>query len=386
MNINNKSNDKRLKIGFLSQFSPSDRKASSGTNYKMAEELSKIGDLKWIQIKNTSCGKKIGSIARWWNRHFTKHINIMGTFWGAKKLYNPISTDAMEDCDVIAAFFCMPILANLKIDKPIVYFSDATAQAMIDYYPNFSNLLSFNKNQILVLEKMAMDNASAIVLSSTWAANSASGEILKQSKEKVHIVEFGANIDERDIISTKRIITDTIEILFLGVDWERKGGDKAVEAVKWLNENGIKTNLHIVGINELPEKYQKIGFIKNYGFLNKNNTDDYNRLVDILSKMNCMLLPTKAECAGIAFAESSANGIPVFTHDTGGVSNYVYNGKNGYMLPLDSTGIDFGIKIKEVIESEELPKLSEGCRSIYKDKLNWTIWGSKVNDIIKDLL
>ena len=31
-----------MKIGYLSEHAPSDRKASSGTNYKMVQQLSKI--------------------------------------------------------------------------------------------------------------------------------------------------------------------------------------------------------------------------------------------------------------------------------------------------------------------------------------------------------
>lgn len=305
---------------------------------------------------------------------------------GAKIADTIISKDALDECDVIAAFFCMPVLANLQTDKPIVYFTDATAPAMLDYYPYFSNLFQLNRKQFVALEKKAMDKATAIVISSAWAAKSATSEILNQPQSKVHIVEFGANIDVKDISRCERVIKDELNILFLGVEWERKGGDIAVEAVKWLNDHGIVSKLHIVGIKELPEKFKDLTFIINHGFLNKNNPEDYKQLIDILFKMNCMLLPTKAECAGIAFAEASANGLPVFTHDTGGVSNYVYNGKNGYMLPLGSTGEDFGKKIKEVVESGELFKLSEGGRNIYHDRLNWNVWGKKVDAIIKSIM
>lgn len=202
--------NKHLKIGFLSQFSPTDRMASSGTNYKMAEELGKIGKLKWIQIKPTLIGKCAFRFTRWWNRYFKKHLYIDGTYWGSKRNTHAISCEEFGDCDVIAAFFCMPVLANLKTDKPIIYFSDATAPAMIDYYPEFSNLFQFNKKQVIELEKKAMDNATAIVLSSAWAANSATSDVLKQPKSNVHIVEFGANIDERDIIKTERPVKELI--------------------------------------------------------------------------------------------------------------------------------------------------------------------------------
>ncbi len=36
-------------------------------------------------------------------------------------------------------------------------------------------------------------------------------------------------------------------LLFVGVDWYRKGGDRAVEAARILNEGGLPTELHVVG-------------------------------------------------------------------------------------------------------------------------------------------
>lgn len=114
--------------------------------------------------------------------------------------------------------------------------------------------------------------------------------------------------------------------------------------------------------------------------------DEYNQLIQLLQNVHCLLLPTKAECSAIAFAEASANGLPVFTHDTGGVANYIENGKNGYMLPLGATGVDFGKKIKDTIDSGELQYMVEQSREIYRNKLNWNTWGNKVNKIISSIV
>lgn len=99
-----------------------------------------------------------------------------------------------------------------------------------------------------------------------------------------------------------------------------------------------------------------------------------------------MLLPTLQEAAGIAFCECSAYGLPSFTHLTGGTGNYVYKRKNGYLLPLGSTGADFGAKIKECLESGELKKMSETAKDVYKEKLNWNVWATKVESVISNIL
>lgn len=230
-----------------------------------------------------------------------------------------------------------------------------------------------------------MDLSKEIIVSSQWAANSVINDY-HQSPSKVHVIEFGANIDDKDIIERKFSYQGHLHILFLGVDWKRKGGQIAVDACKWLNEHDIPTTLHIVGIKELDESIKKLPYIDYIGFLNKNVPEQYAKLVEVIRLCHCLLLPTLAECSAIAFCESSANGLPIFSHITGGVGNYVYDGRNGYLLPLGSTGADFGAKIKACLENGELERMSVSAKEVYKEKLNWHVWSDKVEKIINDML
>ncbi|MDE7412820.1 MAG: glycosyltransferase family 4 protein [Muribaculaceae bacterium] len=373
-----------MKIAFLSEYSPLDRKASSGTNFKMAEQLSLLGELKWVPIKRKEIGHKLSHLLTRIAKKFGGNLVLSHTLIGRRIMYEIPPEQAFEDCDIIAAFFCSPILGKLKSDRHIVYFTDATFPVMVDYY--WHNLPKFNIRQGTCIEKSAMDNSAEIVVSSRWAAQSAVHDI-NQSPSKVNIIEFGANVDDKDILFNEKKAqgSDTLNLLFLGVDWKRKGGEIAVSAARWLNENGIPTTLHIVGIKDLSTKYTDLPFVSNHGFLNKNNKDDFKLLHSIFSICDAEILPTLAECAGIAFAEAAAYGLPVFTHDTGGTGNYVINEVNGYRLPLGSTGEDFGERIKDSYLSGELARMSSESRELYRSRLNWNVWREKVGDIFKRL-
>lgn len=74
------------------------------------------------------------------------------------------------------------------------------------------------------------------------------------------------------------------------------------------------------------------------------------------------------------------------THDTGGISNYVENGYNGYRLPLSSSPDDFGKKILEIIEKRQLEKLSENAITLYKQRLNYNVWREKVQEKIYQIM
>lgn len=373
----------RVKIGFISQFSPDDRRASSGTNYKMVEQFKKWGEVKWIPLKYTLAGRcliKLGSIIQ---KYSSINLLVPMTEFAARVMYRKYKQKDLLDYDVLVAFFCSNYYYNFpKNMPPVVYFSDATFPAMLGYYSDFSNLPNFNIRMGIEIEKKCMMRISQGVFSSNWAYESAIRD-LGLDRDRANVVEFGANIDDCNIsykAQTGNYHRNYVNILFLGVEWERKGGGIAVETVEWLNNNGVNAKLQIVGINKEDSIEGK--HIVNHGFLNKNKPNDYQKLVDIISTCDCMLLPTIAECAGIAFAEASAFGLPSFTHDTGGVSNYVISGINGYLLPIGCKGEGFGRKILECIKNGELYKMKSLSRKLYEEKLNWDTWGNRVRSIV----
>lgn len=104
-------------IGFLSQFDPRDKRVSSGTSFKMAKELSKLGNLKWIPIELTSMGRNLARVEKFSKQFLHRNIMVRMTCLGASLSYKAIPTESFEDCDVIVAFFCSDKLANLKIDR-----------------------------------------------------------------------------------------------------------------------------------------------------------------------------------------------------------------------------------------------------------------------------
>ncbi len=94
----------------------------------------------------------------------------------------------------------------------------------------------------------ALKKASAVVSSSKWAAQS----VVKDyniSPNKVHTVPFGANIERTppEEIVERRKKSDCCRLLFIGANWQRKGGEIAFETLLKLEELGIRAELVICG-------------------------------------------------------------------------------------------------------------------------------------------
>lgn len=69
---------------------------------------------------------------------------------------------------------------------------------------------------------------------------------------------MGPTLNSQDLIPVKPYQSGTLNVLFSGVEWERKGGDVAVKSVDRLNQLGVKAKLVIVGIRELPLGYKEL--------------------------------------------------------------------------------------------------------------------------------
>lgn len=373
---------KNITVGFISATDPNDRKPQSGTTYKAYHSLSDKGyTIKWIPAKPGTLNKILLSGMKGIQKILRIPMPHDRLCLSYNLLTKGLDKKTISQCDVLFSSFS---LVNGKLlNKPLIYMSDAIYSQMVGYYWK-EHISSFVLSQGNKTQQITLDSASHLVFSSQWAADAAI-KSYSQPKSKISVIEFGANIDDKDIIPHKFSFKGHLHVLFIGVDWNRKGGVIAVEAVRWLNQNNIPATLHIIGPDRIDEATKSLPFIDYVGFLNKNIPGQYDKFVGLLRQSHCMLLPTLAECAGIAFSESSANGIPVFSHITGGVPNYIVDGINGYLLPLGSSGKDFGKKIKETLLNGEMEKMSQTATELYRTRLNWSTWGDKVAAIIDSL-
>lgn len=367
-------------IGYISKQNPfSDRKAWSGTIFKIREGIENAGfKVLWIPYK-------INRFKLLTLKILIKIFNGRSALISHNKFYfrlctQNIDTNKIKECDYLFFPGGAQMTTFMKTNKPIIYYTDTTFKLMINYY--WFHQSKWIVKQGNLLEEKAIKNSYINIRSSKWAADS----VLKDyggNPKRNFILEFGANIDDKDIVPCKPYKnTEVLNILFSGVDWERKGGDIAVKTVQLLNQKGIKSNLFITGISNLPSQYQNLPYIKNLGFLNKNISKQYQQYIKIISASHIFLLPTKAECSAIVLCEASAFGLPIFTYNTGGLGNYVLDGVNGYKLPLHANEIDFTNAIITCIKNKELEKLHNGGINLYRSTLNWKTWSNRFKEII----
>lgn len=378
-----------MNIGYCTLFDPLDKKSWSGTNYFVMKALEtycgKIIHIGPIYTRYIFIGKILAKLSRYILRKEISyfHLNFISRKL-AKILHNRIES---KDLDIL--FFCAgsELLSFFESKLPVIYLSDATFQALVDYHQHYTNLFDFSKRMGNTIERNAIQKADRIIYASEWAAKSAV-EYYGCDKNKFRIIPFGANLNfipSYEVIEKRRQVDQSVlRLLFIGVDWERKGGQIAFDTMVELNNRGIDTELILIGC--VPPKKIANKKLKVVGFLDKNNPEDEIKLNNYFMESSFLLFPTRNECAGIVSCESSAYGLPVISTQTGGVPSYVENTINGYLLPIDAGYNKYADIIQGIwSDKKRYYELCMSSRNRYENRLNWDSWGEEVLKLIKDI-
>jgi len=374
-----------VKVGYISPVDPNvDRMTWSGTFYNTFHAIKNAGiDIEWIPSNHPQFLYKVitKSVATMYRINYGNGSPAHSTtMTKAHQLF--LNKQKLNKYDLLFVAGQGEVVAGLDDNIPIIYYSDATFKIMINYYWfDFSKKAIKEGNKI---EKTAIKNAAYNFRASHWAAKS-TVEDYDGDSNNTYVFPFGADVpDKHKNASLPNYKDNELKLLFSGKEWDRKGGDIAVEAADYLNKIGIKCTLYIAGIRNLPEKLKNKHFIKFIGYMDKNNSQDYQQYLNLYHKCNAFILPTRAECAGLVFSEANAFGMPIFSTDTGGIADYVINEKNGYRLPLDANGIDFGKCIAKVYKERKFEDFSLQAKEIYNTSTSWKAWSEKFKQFIDD--
>lgn len=393
-----------LKIAFVSSNDALDRKSLSGSPYHYADFLSK--HYRSVDLIHRFRPNKItvGYLAKNIFRPFTWLIifqKLREIYWkkrgytfvwdktdAVSRHYARVIEKALENkkYDLIVAEKGSYCIAHLNTRIPIVYTTDATFKAMENYYPEFMNpARSFSEDGNRI-EKMALEKSTLVIASNHWAAESMVRDY-GISPKKIRMITHPGLVD--DVPSAEQSAEarnrEVCRLLFVGVDWSRKGGEVAVAAVNWLNANGVRSRLTVCGC-AVPKEHQGNPHIEPVGYLNKNTADGKVRLNWLFHTSHFFILPTRAECCGQVFAEASACGLPFVTTATGGIASVVREGENGVMLSLEADGETFGKTIKRLWEDpDRYSRLRISSRQVYLDLLCPEVWEAAMKQAISSV-
>jgi len=377
-----------MKIAYVTIYDSADMHAWSSSGYHILRALQDVG-FQTESIGNLRVRKIRLWLAKFKRAYYTKVLsrkylwdrepNILLDYSNqvAKRL-------ASMDYDIVFSPGTIPI-AYLQTEKPIVFWTDATFAGMVDFYPDFTNLCTESIKNGNKMEKLALSKSCIAIYTSEWAANTAI-QNYDVDPAKVKVVQFGANVrSNRNLNEISRIVEnknfDKCKLLFLGVDWYRKGGEMALTVADLLNQRGVRTELHVAGCNpsvRLPK------FVKHHGLISKKTEEGTKHLDQLFLEAHFLILPSLADCVPNVFAEASSFGLPSLTTKVGGISTAIKDGKNGQTFSVDEDPGKYCAYIERLMSSkQEYKELALSSFREYSTKLNWLSAGSRVYDLMR---
>ena len=371
----------KLKIAFVCEYDIKDAFQRSGVPYFIAEGFKKLGH-ELIQIGPFDNKRKLyhriwnGILVFIFNKLLRNKFGSIHNLWSKEFLQNYANQAEQQLKGLKVDLIFSPeshTIAYLNTQIPIVFWRDSTFENLLDYYPEFSNIHPISVRQGHEAEKNALNRAALAVYTSEWAAMSAI-EFYRADPNKMALVGRGANLFEEpknvEELIVKRSTLETLKILFIGANWNRKGGDKVFETVGLLYEKGFKVEMHAIG--EKPEMTNSPKWLFHHGYLKKSEKAEYEQIKKLYADSHFFMMPSLAENFGIVYAEASAYGLPCIASKTGGVSAAVKHLANGLLFEPSSPPKEIADTIGRIWSNKSsYVDLCQKARLEYETRLNW---------------
>ena len=199
-------------------------------------------------------------------------------------------------------------------------------------------------------------SSSALVAWSQWAADSLVSDY-GADRSRILIAHPGAASPFFEIPRTEYRRRPTI--LFVGGDWERKGGPALLKAFAQVAD---RADLLIVSDAKvtLPSSARQ----------ERGVEPGSDRLLAAFAQSDIFCLPTHGDCTSLAIGEALAAGLPVVSTRVGSNAETITDGETGLLI---DAGDDIGLAaaLKRLVDGEdERARMSAAARAVARDRFD----------------
>lgn len=363
-------------VAYLSFRSPDDMSYWSSIPYWTVRKLRERGhavtpyvfDKRALRLPLYPFEKAAAAAGRTWMPERSAPFAAMLKTWIAATL--PRDRHDLIFCESSIQAACLPP------GKPAFFWTDAEIDTYVKtYWPEDKRAGALNLGHAMTMEQRAFERVGAAFYASKWSLDAAA-ERYDVAPDKLVLAPFGENMtitvtdDEVEQAAQARG-TERCDLLFIGVDWKRKGGDAALGIVRGLNARGIPSTLHVVGCTEFAEGEVPPEVVQ-HGFLRKSDPDQLAKLERLFAECHFLALASEAEALGIVLLEANAHGLPDIATRVGGIPTAVEDGRNGLLFELGADPDAVAARVAAVMsEPGRYLEMSRASRRRFVDEFSW---------------
>jgi len=309
-------------------------------------------------------------LKEYWKKLLLRQRRLWNCFFTTPYLFKHIKKLAAQIADEndLAFTFQMQSLFDASVPgTPHFVYTDHTFLVNLTY-PHFDRS-TLPTPKWLALEKSVYANATMTFVRSSHVLRS----LIEQygcPPERAACVYAGSNTTVDDSIPTRHDLGRK-NILFVGIDWERKGGPELIQAFKRVLAHHPSATLTIVGCQpecDLPN-------CEVVGLVPVDEVGRYYRDASIFC------LPTKVEPFGIVFVEALHYGLPIVATQIGALPDLVSE-RNGRLVPPGEVDALATALIELLSDPEALALFGEESRRLALERYNWESVGRRMRQEI----
>jgi glycosyltransferase involved in cell wall biosynthesis len=178
-----------------------------------------------------------------------------------------------------------------------------------------------------LLERIAFRRARAIVAFSRWAADGIVADY-GVDRARVHVIPPGVDLERFAALGDRRDRppSDRLRMLFVGGEFERKGGDVLVDAFLRHLAHDERVELHVVTRFDRVPAHPRI--VVHAGI------EAYSTAwFALFASADVFVMPTRRDQSPNVYPEAMAAGLPIVTTPVGSATETVLDGETGFIVP-----------------------------------------------------
>ncbi len=340
------------------------------------EEIDVVRDIlrrnEWIVLVNF-----VWILASYWRDLITRRQTVPLAFYRTPYIFGKVRELIRQRLGPRTSEFAFSIQTQSLYDAsvpglPHFVYTDHTHLANLTY-PGFPSLELFS-HQWIDLEQDVYRHARHVFVMSEHVRQS----LVEQygiDGNQVSCVCAGSNVDpsqvalENDDYSNKTI-------LFVGLDWERKGGPSLLKAFEIVAAEEPSARLIIVGCHPTVTH-------PNVQVLGRVSRDEVKRQ---MTRATVFCLPTRVEPFGIVVVEAFHHRLPVVATSIGALPDLVVDGLSGRLVAPDDPRSLAAALTELLRDPAKCRRFGEHGHTIVREHYTWEAVGRKLRTGIMSVL
>jgi glycosyltransferase involved in cell wall biosynthesis len=215
--------------------------------------------------------------------------------------------------------------------------------------------------RLIEVERKTFDHAARVFVRSQLVQESIV-EDYHISADKVSVVGAGVNFDPLPAIEEK---TFSPTLLFIGLDFHRKGGDILLKAFELVRNQAPNAELVIVTRDQIPSEFS-LGRVKLVP-----PTWDRDRLAGLYHAASVFVLPSRLETWGDVLLEAMAFGMPCVGVQQDAMAEIITHGENGVLVPPEDPQALAQALIELLNDPDRLQQMGRNARTVVEQSFTW---------------